>query len=155
MDGELNINLCVICQKHKPLEECKQATDVNFNSFMESAKSRQLVIDTKYGAYLEQYLSLSKEVAKYHKKCYSSFTNKTLISRLKKKTFDSEAGQENTSIPTEFTDCVLCQSKKKERSTSNRNRRHIIKNRRVREERQCLMLAHKRYQFSCRARKIS
>lgn len=83
---ELNKNLCIFCQKYKPLEKCTPATEEGFATIQESAKHRLNTVDTKYGAYLDQYLSMSIDNVKYHAKCRSDFTNKTLISRLKIKT---------------------------------------------------------------------
>lgn len=74
--------LCIFCHENKHSEDCKPATETGFTSFRESAKNRKHVIDAKYGDRLDQYLNLSLDEVQYHRKCYSNFTNKTLISRL-------------------------------------------------------------------------
>lgn len=101
-----NQKLCIFCNEKKQSEECKPATDAGFSSFRESAKNRLFTIDSKYGAFLNQYLNLCRDNVQYHRKCYSNFTNKTLISRLPRRnlTVDSEPEQRDIA---DFTNQTL------------------------------------------------
>lgn len=111
MEGVLNktVNnkkLCILCNEVKTAEECKPATDQNFATFQESAKSRKLAIDLYYGDFLDEYLKLSINNVQYHKKCYSNFTNKTLISRLQRRNLSVDGEPEQPDI-SEFTNQTL------------------------------------------------
>lgn len=86
MIGEDNTaieNVCVLCKQNKKAETCIAATDAGYVTFMESANNRKCKIDHKYGLFLDDYLNMHREDLRYHRKCYSDFTNKTMISRLK------------------------------------------------------------------------
>lgn len=120
---EVNNDLCVFCKLKKPSEVCNSATDIGFATFQESAKKRILTIDTKYGAFLDHYLNLSRENLQYHRKCYSDFTNKSKISRLHEHnpSVNSESQQTNYSANastasfvqvTDWSLCVICQKVK-------------------------------------------
>ncbi len=85
-----NKNVCIFCRLKKKSETCSSATDRGYVSFIQSVKIRKLAIDRKYGDFLDGYLNLSRENVQYHRKCYSEFTNKTLISRLQKRISEPE-----------------------------------------------------------------
>lgn len=76
-------NLCIFCRKSSKSEICKKATDKGYSTFRESVKSRKEKFDFKFGSFLEEYDNVKFEDVQYHRSCYSNFTNKTLISRLR------------------------------------------------------------------------
>lgn len=100
-------NVCILCRTDKKSEVCKSATNAGYVSLMESAKKRNNAIDHKYGVFLDGYLRLRLEDVRYHRKCYSEFTNKTLISRLQSRSDAPDAHEPEQNSVSDLTDHAL------------------------------------------------
>lgn len=124
-----NNTLCIICQK--------SSSDIKNNASLQSldkikqcAEERFKYNDNKYAVVMLRNVfkldltGILKRGVKYHKKCYSDFTNKTNIQRLKNKSercqFADSTGESSRSTRQTVgstpvsTDCVLCNKQTKE-----------------------------------------
>lgn len=111
---QLNRNLCIFCQKRKQTEDCIGSTAKGYASMKKAAHKRCGLIDLIYGGNLQQYLISPMENVCYHPTCFSDFTNKTHISRLKPKNSQNQnnfSSEGPASVETtDWNLCILCQS---------------------------------------------
>lgn len=124
-----NNTLCIICQK--------SSSDIKNNASLQSldkikqcAEERFKYNDNKYAVVMLRNVfkldltGILKRGVKYHKKCYSDFTNKTNIQRLKNKSErcqvadstgeSSRSTRQTVGSTPASTDCVLCNKQTKE-----------------------------------------
>ena len=82
----IEYSLCIICQETK--KENLRSTDTGLSTLINAAKLRQTFKDPNNRTAIENILSPSHSnpagPMKWHKTCYSTFTSKSHIDRLKK-----------------------------------------------------------------------
>lgn len=124
---EINKNLCIICHKRK-------SSDDDLSELQERGKKRLLAAakdrkDLRSEVFFDAVVRVEhafetwpETIFKYHRGCYSDFTNKTLIDRLKPKNISNENESEEPPIRVtrtvvgrvDWQKCILCQESTKE-----------------------------------------
>lgn len=131
---DIDFSACVLCEKTKSDRLCA-VEDKGLSRLSEVTHLRKILQDKKWASVILKVENiLQSDVAKnlkYHKSCYSDYTNKTMIERLRKKsthvaadsgnvaTVDRESRkclrQQGSNVP-DCKLCIFCQSERKERS---------------------------------------